>query len=133
MPIKVLLFLFLLAVVPASATAQAVQARSGPAQDTAAVQVGPDEAAETFLLTAAYPNPFNPSTQFSLTVTRTQHVRVEVYNLLGHRVAVLHEGVMEAQERYLFTFEAGNLPSGLYLIRAAGEQFTSTQRVTLLK
>ncbi len=132
MRIPLLLLLLLLACVPA-VQAQAVQARGGSAQDAAVVQAEPNEAAEGFLLTAAYPNPFNPSTQFTLTVAREQPVRVEVYNLLGYRVALLHDGVLTAQERHTFTFEADNLPSGLYLIRAAGEQFTSTQRVTLLK
>lgn len=93
----------------------------------------PDEVVGEFLLTPAFPNPFNPRTQFTLTVARTQDVLVEIYNLLGRRVDVLHNGPLAGQARHSFTFEADELPSGLYLIRVVGEHFTTTQRVTLLK
>ena len=92
-----------------------------------------DEVVSSFRLTSAYPNPFNPTTQFTLTLDQRQNVLIEVYNLLGRRVALLHDGPLEAQERYTFTFEADNLPSGLYLIRTAGATFSNTQQVTLLK
>ncbi len=92
-----------------------------------------DEAPDAYRLTAPHPNPFNPQTQFTLSVTETQHVTVEVYNLLGRRVAVLHNGRLAATQTHTFTFEASNAPSGIYLIRITGEQFSATQRVTLLK
>ena len=53
--------------------------------------------------------------------------------MTGRRVAVLFDGVLEGQATRSFTFEAGTLPSGVYLIRAVGETFTGTQLVTLLK
>ena len=88
---------------------------------------------EGFRLGAAYPNPFNPRTQFTLEVRQAQEVRVEVFNLLGQRVRLLHEGPLEAGREHHFTFEAGDLPSGLYLFRAQGETFFSSGQVTLLK
>ena len=91
------------------------------------------EVPDAYRITSAYPNPFNPQTQFTLTVTEEQHVRVEVYNLLGRRVKVLHDGRLAAEQTHTFTFEASNIPSGIYLIRVTGEQFSATQRVTLLK
>ena len=92
-----------------------------------------DEVPETYRLTSPHPNPFNPQTQFTLTVTEAQHVTIEVYNLLGLRVAVLHDGRLPAAQAHTFTFEASNEPSGIYLIRITGEQFSTTQRITLLK
>lgn len=92
-----------------------------------------DETPDAYRITSAYPNPFNPQTQFTLTVLEEQRVRVEVYNLLGRRVAVIHEGRLAAEQTYTFAFEASNVPSGIYLIRVTGEQFSTTQRVTLLK
>ena len=91
------------------------------------------EAPDAYRVTSAYPNPFNPQTQFTLTVTEEQRVRVEVYNLLGRRVRVLHDGRVAARQTHTFTFEASDVPSGIYLIRVTGEQFITTQRVTLLK
>lgn len=87
----------------------------------------------THLLTNAYPNPFNPQTHFQLAVARGQEVRVEVFDSLGRAVATLFEGPMAAQTMYRFTFEAGFLSSGVYIIRASGETFADTQQITLLK
>ena len=84
-------------------------------------------------LSAAYPNPFNPQTQFSLSIARAQQVSVGVYDLLGRQVAQLFNGIMEADQAVQFQFEAANLPSGLYVIRAAGEDFVAARQVTLLK
>lgn len=88
---------------------------------------------EGYTLTAAYPNPFNASTSFGLSVDRRQQVTVEVYNLLGQRVATLFEGVMNANEPRRFTFDASNVPSGIYLYSVRGESFAETRQVTLLR
>ena len=82
---------------------------------------------------AAYPNPFNPLTQFTLTIARRQFVRVEVYNVLGARVAVLFADELAPQDIHVFTLEAGHLPSGIYLIQVLGEHFKVTRRAMLLK
>jgi len=91
------------------------------------------EAPEGYHLSPPYPNPFNPSTAFTLTVSQEQQVEVSVYDVLGQRVAVLHQGTLRAQEAHRFTFDAVTLPSGTYLIRAMGERFTTTRRVLLVK
>jgi len=88
---------------------------------------------EAFFLSAAYPNPFNPATTFSLTLERTQPVRVSVVDLLGREVALLHEGVLAAGVSQTFTFEAGRLPTGQYLIRVVGESFVASRGVVLVK
>lgn len=86
-----------------------------------------------YVLSPAYPNPFNPQTQFTLTVAQGQHVRVEVFDALGRQVALLHDGPMAEGAAQTFTFEAGALPSGVYLYRAVGETFVATRRAMLLK
>src|SRR5690606_3838446 len=86
-----------------------------------------------YTLRAAYPNPSNPTTSFTFAVAQSQHVAVEVYNALGQRVATLYEGALEGGVSHPFTFEAGSLPSGLYIVRATGETFAASQKVTLLK
>ena len=87
----------------------------------------------TYELSAAYPNPFNPQTRFTLAVSQEQHVRVEVFDALGRRVAVLHDGRLPAGAVQAFTFDAGGLAGGLYLYRATGEHFAATRRAMLLK
>lgn len=108
-----------------------------PATSTAAPAAVADEAVgeqpDGFVLSPAYPNPFNPQTTFSLEVDERQEVKVEVFNLLGRSVKVLFEGTMEANDARTFTFDAGDLPSGIYLYRVQGENFTATRQMTLLK
>ena len=84
-------------------------------------------------LSDVWPNPFNPQTQFTLSVKKTQAVQIAVFDALGRQVALLHEGTLEADREHRFTFEADGLASGVYLIRATGETFTQTRRATLLK
>lgn len=91
------------------------------------------ERPDVFHLSAAYPNPFNPQTQFSLSVGSTQRVAINVYNVLGQQVATVFRGTMPAQQNRTFLFEAGSLPSGIYLIQARGENFTETMQVVLMK
>ncbi len=45
-----------------------------------------------------------------------QHARLELFNPLGRRVRMIHEGAMEAGE-HTVRLEASDLPSGTYLIR----------------
>ena len=87
----------------------------------------------THLITSAYPNPFNPQSQFTLAVATAQHVRIEAFNTLGKRVVVLQEGPLSGNATHRFTFDAESLPSGVYLLRVTGETFTATRTMTLLK
>ena len=52
----------------------------------------------THLISNAYPNPFNPQSQFTLAVATAQHVKAELFNTLGQRVALLFDGAMEANQ-----------------------------------
>ena len=88
---------------------------------------------EAFVLTAAYPNPFKPSTSFSLMVKRRQQVEVAIYDALGRLVRTLYRGTMEAEQARAIVFEASDLPNGLYVIRALGETFVATRKVMLIK
>lgn len=83
-------------------------------------------------LSAAYPNPFNPTTNFTLTLAQSQEVQVAVYNVLGQQVALLHQGNLAAGST-TFHFDAHQLPSGLYLYRATGRSFQLIGGMNLVK
>ena len=83
-------------------------------------------------LAPAHPNPFSSRTQIDLSLDAAQNVTVAVYNVLGQKVATLHEGALSA-DRHTFAFEASTLPAGVYLVRAEGETFAQTRQVTLVR
>lgn len=50
----------------------------------------------TFEVHGNYPNPFNPTTTFSYSLPARMEVRLEIFNLLGQRVATLVDGTQTA-------------------------------------
>jgi photosystem II stability/assembly factor-like uncharacterized protein len=81
---------------------------------------------------SAAPNPFNPSTELSLTVPVRTHVTIDIFNLLGRKVETLTDQPYAAGQ-YRFRFDGSNLPSGLYFARLTAGQTTRTQKLMLLK
>jgi len=96
------------------------------------------EVVTTFALDAAYPNPFNPSVAVPFAVPEAAHVEIELYDVLGRRVAVLANSLFDTG-RHTIRFDGSNLASGVYLLRAVmgpeagGTPRSFTQRLTLLK
>ena len=86
----------------------------------------------SFELSAAYPNPFNPTTNLELALPEAGYVSVKIYNLVGQEVATLAEGTMEANT-YSFTWDASSMSSGVYIVRAEGAGQVATQKLMLLK
>ncbi len=84
------------------------------------------------ILGAAYPNPFRSRTTLALDVSEAQNVTVEVFDVLGRRVATVHDGPL-AVGAHRVMIEAVGLPAGLYLVRAEGETFSQSQRVTVVR
>ena len=85
-----------------------------------------------FALSAAYPNPFNPSTTMDLSLNKSGHVNIHVYNVLGQMVSTLANGYMDAGY-HTFTWNANNVPSGMYLVRVEAGNNVETQKIMLLK
>ena len=89
--------------------------------------------AEAFGMSGVYPNPFRAEAQFDLRLQTAQHVRVEVFDVLGRRVAQLHDGMLAADVEHHFKLGQQNLSSGMYIIRVLGEGFQRTQTATLVR
>ena len=66
-----------------------------------------------FSLQQNYPNPFNPATNISYSITRPQIIQLEVYDLVGRKVASLVSEYQDAGS-YSFRFDASSLSSGVY-------------------
>lgn len=88
---------------------------------------------QPYSLEGVYPNPFNPTTSFQLTVEQSQRVRIEVYDVTGRLVERLYDNALEQNQPKLFAFDAGNLASGRYLLQITGEYFSSSRPLVLTK
>lgn len=88
--------------------------------------------ASSFSLSDAYPNPFNPVTTMELVMPVAGNMQVEVYNLLGQSVATLASGYMNANT-YTLTWDASNVSSGVYFVKAQAAGFTKIQKLMLIK
>jgi len=72
-----------------------------------------DEVPKDFAIYQNYPNPFNSSTAIVYEIPSDGFVKINVYNSLGQIVASLVNSVQSAG-KHITSFEAGNLPSGVY-------------------
>jgi len=80
-----------------------------------------------------HPNPFNPETVIPFRLLRAGALRLEVYNLLGQRVAVLVDEPFRRAGEYRAVFRPGALASGLYLARLESDGAVDTRRLAYLK
>ncbi len=83
-------------------------------------------------LSQNYPNPFNPSTAIEYALSASAHVRLEVFDATGRRVETLADGMRPAG-RHNVRFDAGGLPSGLYLYRLQAGGETIARNMTLIR
>jgi hypothetical protein len=91
------------------------------------------EVPEETAVSSVFPNPFNASTTFSVALVEPEVAAIRVYDALGRLVRVLHDGELAGGRVHRFAFDAGDLPSGAYIIRVDGETISSTRSVTLVK
>ena len=89
-----------------------------------------------FALGQNYPNPFNPSTIIPYQLPTAAHVRLEVFNVLGQRVATLVNEERPAgfhAARWDATDAAGQaVAAGVYIYRLRGEGVELTRRLVLV-
>ncbi|MFW5972527.1 MAG: T9SS type A sorting domain-containing protein [Bacteroidota bacterium] len=93
----------------------------------------PSELPRTILLEQNYPNPFNPSTTVPFTLPAAMDVTLEVYNLLGQRVATLIDGQQMPSGRHAAVFDAASLPTGVYLYQLRAGHQIETRKMLLIK
>ena len=90
--------------------------------------------AEAYALTA-YPNPVaaGQSATIDVTAREAQAITVAVYDLLGRRVATLFDGKVAASEAKKLRLSGRGWASGTYFVRAVGERFTASERITVVR
>jgi len=79
-----------------------------------------------------YPNPFNPSTNIKYDLPKEGLVTLRVYDILGKEVKTL-VNEFERAGTYKITFNASDLPSGIYFYRLSSKNFNQVKKFILLK
>ena len=80
----------------------------------------------------AYPNPFNPVTSFEYTLGKDGMVQVAVYDLNGRMVSELVNGYQSAGS-YPVVWDAQELSSGVYMLNMITGDYSTVQKVMLIK
>ncbi|PJA26380.1 MAG: hypothetical protein CO189_11090 [candidate division Zixibacteria bacterium CG_4_9_14_3_um_filter_46_8] len=83
-------------------------------------------------LLANYPNPFNASTEIRYSLPAEAKVRLEVFNLLGQKVATLIDGVQVAGQHSI-VWDAASMSSGAYFYSLTTDINTITRKMVLVK
>ncbi len=87
----------------------------------------------SFKLEQNFPNPFNPVTRIRYQITRTIHVKIAVYNILGEQLATLVDEKQAAGEHSV-EWNAAGFASGVYYYRLkTGENSSQIKKLVLLK
>jgi len=85
-----------------------------------------------------FPNPFNPSTQIQFALPEAADVFLEVYDILGRRVATLINNKHYSAGHHMVTWDARNqmsrtVTSGVYIFRLKAGDFVETKRMMFLR
>ncbi|MCX6138729.1 MAG: T9SS type A sorting domain-containing protein [Ignavibacteriales bacterium] len=101
--------------------------------DQAAMSVqGPVSHPFCFSLEQNFPNPFNPVTRIRYTIPEIARVRLEVFDLLGKRLAGLVDEI-KSPGSYAVDFDGGHLSSGIYLYRLSNGTRSISKKMILLR
>jgi photosystem II stability/assembly factor-like uncharacterized protein len=79
-----------------------------------------------------FPNPFNPTTKIEFTLPYKTKVNLEVYDILGQKVADLMDNYLDSGDHSVI-FNGNNLPSGIYYYRLKTDDYSAVKKLMLVK
>jgi subtilisin family serine protease len=91
-----------------------------------------NEVPDNFYILRNYPNPFNPSTKVQFSVPQQSDVKITLHDMLGRELELLFNDKVDAGMQE-FVVDAGNLASGVYLIRMIAGSSNKTIKISLIK
>jgi hypothetical protein len=99
---------------------------------TSKVEEKGDVVPKNIVLYSNYPNPFNPSTTLKFDIPSKSHVTMNIFDLLGRKVATLLDEV-KSEGMYSVQFNAGTLSSGMYFCRLQAGHAVTVSKLMLVK
>ena len=88
--------------------------------------------AKKYDLSQNYPNPFNPSTEISFSIPEKSAVLIVIYNSIGKTIATVADEIFEPGN-HIISWDAGNLPAGMYVCDMKAGKFHSATKMLLVK
>ena len=79
-----------------------------------------------------YPNPFNPSTIIEFTIPKREDVRLNIFNSIGQKIAVLIDESLSGGN-YKIKFDGSDLSSGIYFYQLKTRNYSEVKKMLLLK
>lgn len=93
----------------------------------------PDKSPQTLAVQAIYPNPTVNTLNVPLTLSNSQAIQIDLFDLTGRRIADLFSGKLSAGEHLIpIDLSAFDLPAGMYLCRMQTTDTINTQKLRLL-
>ena len=100
---------------------------------TVSVSVGILELNDDLSAISIFPNPYMPETKISYTLNRTAYVTLEVYNIIGEKVATLAQGEQApGKHSYYFAAKTLGYPSGIHVVQLKVNEYSFTKRLVEL-
>jgi len=90
------------------------------------------ETVKDFYLEQNYPNPFNPETKINFALIKKDFVSLKIYNSAGKFVKELVNNELQVGS-YSYSFNAVNLPSGIYFYTLSTAGYSDTKKMILIK
>jgi hypothetical protein len=101
-------------------------------QTTIGINNNNNEVPKEYNLAQNYPNPFNPMTLINYSIPNSGLVKLVVYDVIGKEVTTLVNEVKNIGN-YSVTFDASNVPSGVYFYKIMSGSFVETKKMILIK
>jgi hypothetical protein len=92
-----------------------------------------DKMVRHFELHQNYPNPFNAQTTINFSLAESVPVTLELFNVLGEKVATIYAAQPMAAGLHQTHFDAKNLSSGIYFFRLQAGDFRKMRRMVLVR
>ena len=103
-----------------------------PLSEVTPVEENQIEIPSSYNLSQNYPNPFNPSTKIKYSIPQSSNVVIKVFDILGNEIETL-VNEEKSTGSYELSWNAANLPSGVYFYQLKAGDYTSVKKMILLR